>query len=301
MDKKTQESYADCRRIARRSASSFFLSFLLLPKPQRNAMCALYAFLRYTDDIADNPAPLEERRLKLRQWRMQFDDALAGRCDSAILPAVADTIQRFKIPQCYFHDAIDGAEMDLVTNRYETFDELDAFCYRAASVVGLACLRIWGCDDPQAAEPARKCGVAFQLTNILRDIAEDAERGRIYLPLEDIAHFDCTEEDILQRRHSDRIARLICFEANRARSYYIEAARLETLLPRDGRRAWRVMMTTYRAILDELWRRDYNVFGPRVRLSRWQRLSLVARGLWSPQLPWQRQPVAAVHSSETTG
>lgn len=289
MNDRTSHSYAQCRRLARRAASSFYLSFFLLPKPQRDAMCALYAFLRRTDDIVDDRAPADERREKLTRWRASLAAALAGRFDDPLLPALADAVDRFAIPERYFHDAIDGAMMDLRVDRYATFAELDAYCYRAASVVGLACLCIWGCGDPAAAAPARKCGLAFQLTNILRDVAEDAARGRIYLPLEDLAHFGCTEQDILAGRYGDNLAQLICFEANRAQSFYIEAARLEPLLPRDGRRAWRVMMTTYRAILDELRRRDYNVFGPRVKFSRWQRVGLAMSGLFSSRKNWLRR------------
>jgi len=290
-----KQSYVHCRRVARRAASSFYLSFFLLPKAQRDGMCALYAFLRRTDDIADRDAPTELRREALQRLQTSLTAALRDTTDDPLLPAVVDTMRRFDIPLQYFHDAIDGALMDLDIDRYESFADLDAFCYRAASVVGLACLRIWGCDDPAAENPARKCGTAFQLTNILRDVAEDAARGRIYLPLEDLAHFGCTEEDIFGGRYNENVAQLIAFEAHRAHAFYIEASRLEPLLPRDGRRAWRVMMTTYRAILDELRRRDYNVFGPRVKFSRLKRLSLVCRGLFSRRTLWrgeQRLPLA---------
>ena len=287
MKTEVQDSYALCRRVARRAASSFYLSFLFLPKPQRDAMCALYAFLRRVDDIADTDAPVSERQQELARWREALDAALAGQWHYPMFPAIEHMVRRYQIPTRYFHDAIDGAEMDLTVDRYATFDELNAYCYRAASVVGLACLRIWGCTDAAAEEPARKCGLAFQLTNILRDVAEDAVRGRIYLPLEDLAHFGCSEEDILNHRNCDRVAQLIAFQANRAHGYYMESAPLESYLPRDGRRAWRVMITTYRAILDELWRRKYNVFGPRLRLTKWQRVSLAVRGLVMQPSAWK--------------
>jgi phytoene synthase len=274
-----QASYALCRRIARRAASSFYLSFFLLPRAQRDAMCALYAFLRRTDDIADAHNSLEQRVLALAAWRQAFELALVGDVREPLLPALIDLIERFSIPLEYFRDAIDGAEMDFTRRRYATFAELEEYCRRAASVVGLACIRIWGCRDERAVEPAHQCGLAFQLTNILRDVAEDARRGRIYLPLEDLACCGCHEGDLLAGRLTDGVRRLIEMEIDRAQGCYDRAGDLEPLLPRDGRRAWRVMLVTYRAILDELRRRGGNVFGPPIRLSRWRRVSLAARAL----------------------
>lgn len=279
MTPEVKASYAHCRRVARRAASSFYLSFFLLPAAQRNAMCALYAFLRHTDDLADSRAPTDDRREALARWRAMLDAALVGNSSEAILTALADTAQRFDIAPRLLHDAIDGAEMDLDTLRYKTFDDLACYCHRVASVVGLACLRIWGCRDERADELACKCGLAFQLTNILRDVAEDARRGRIYLPLEDLARFGCREEQILLIQHDPKLARLMQFEVFRAATLYDEAAELESLLPRDGRRAWRVMMVTYRDILRAIEARDYNVFGPRIRLSRWRRVRLAAGGV----------------------
>ena len=301
MKTEVQDSYALCRRLARGAASSFYYSFLLLPRPQRDAMCALYAFLRKVDDIADSEMPVEERRRQLDAWRESFDAALSGDWRDPLFPAIEHMVRRYDVPVRHLHDAIDGAEMDLTVDRYATFDELNAYCYRVASVVGLACVRIWGCTDAAAEEPARKCGLAFQLTSILRDVAEDAARGRIYLPLEDLAHFGCSEDDIFNGRNCGRVSQLIAFQANRAHGLYIESASLEKYLPRDGRRAWRVMMTTYRAILDEFWRRNYNVFGPRVRFTRWQRISLVVRGLWSQPSTWKRSGgQSALFGSEPT-
>ena len=163
MDGQIEVSYAHCRHVARRAASSFYMSFFLLPAAQRNAMCALYAFLRHTDDIADEPAPLDDRRNAMQRWRAALDVAVTGHTNDPILPALVDTLRSHEIPLQYFHDAIEGAMMDLQIDRYATFAELDAYCYRAASVVGLSCLRIWGCRDPQAEEPARQCGLAFSI------------------------------------------------------------------------------------------------------------------------------------------
>ena len=289
MNHHLRESYSHCHRVTRRAASSFYYSFYLLPKPQRDSMSALYAFLRKTDDIADDEIPVDEKRSELESWQAKLDAALQGDTQDPVMRALVDTIARYEIPLQYFRDAVDGAKMDLDVDRYETFEELNQYCYRAASVVGLACLRIWGCTDPRAEEPAIKCGLAFQLTNIIRDVAEDAARGRIYLPLEDLRHFGCSEKDILSRRFTDNVAQLISFEANRAQAFYVQASSLESFLPRDGRRAWRVMMATYRELLDELWRRKYNIFGPRVQFSRFKRLRLVLRGLFSSHTGWLRE------------
>ncbi|HEY2895309.1 MAG TPA: phytoene/squalene synthase family protein, partial [Pirellulales bacterium] len=189
-------SYAHCRRIARRSASSFYYSFLLLPKPKRQAMCALYAFLRRTDDLGDSAAPAAERRGALVDWRHALVECQAGIYADPILPALAHTVRTFSIPLEYLHAVIDGIETDLEPVAYESFDQLEEYCYRVASVVGLACLRIWGSIHPSAERPARQCGIAFQLTNILRDLGEDAARGRVYLPREDMDRFAYRAEDL---------------------------------------------------------------------------------------------------------
>jgi phytoene synthase len=290
-------SYAHCRKISRRAASSFYLSFFLLPRPQRDAMCALYAFLRRTDDIADADQPLMQREQELQEWRQSLGCALAGDVREPVLAALIDAAQCFAIPHAHFFDSIDGAQMDLTRRRYATFAELEQYCHRVASVVGLACLRIWGCQEPRASQPARQCGLAFQLTNILRDVAEDARRGRIYLPLEDLARCGCREEDILAGRFTAGVQRLIEFEIDRAHAFYDQAGELEALLPRAGRRAWRVMMATYRAILDELARREGNVFGPPLRLSRPRRVWLAVQGLMVVRPREKRQPAQPAPSA----
>ncbi len=196
MNETLAASYVHCQRIARRSGSSFYYSFLLLPKEKRLAMCALYAFLRRTDDLADSALPLEERTRALTSWRQSLNLALAGHCDDPLLPALADVVSEHAIPLEYLTAAIDGAEMDLRPVRFDSFADLEKYCELVASMVGLACLKIWGCQAAAAEGPARCCGVAFQLTNILRDLGEDARRDRVYLPLEDLARFDYTVDDL---------------------------------------------------------------------------------------------------------
>jgi phytoene synthase len=274
-----QASYAHCRAIARRSASSFYYSFLLLPKPKRMAMCALYAFLRRTDDLGDSHAPAAQRRRELDGWRQSLTRSLYGRFDDPLLPALADTIARYGVAFAHLEAVIDGVEMDLEPRAYQTFAELEQYCYRVASAVGLACLRIWGSDDEGIEEPAHRSGVAFQLTNILRDLKEDAARNRIYLPREDFERFDYTPDDLRRGVRDERFRRLMRFEIDRAEQHYAAGGELERALSEDGRRVFGSMVAVYRALLAEIKRRDGDVLSARVQLTRWQKMRLAARWL----------------------
>lgn len=273
-----ERSYSHCRRAARRAASSFYLSFFLLPPAKRQAMYALYAFLRHTDDLGDSGLPVEQRREQLSQWREQLYSALSGRCDGPVFPALADTVARYQIPPEYLLDAIEGVQMDLEQCRYETFDQLKHYCHRVASVVGLACIHIWGFHSDDALHPARQCGLAFQLTNILRDINEDAHRNRIYVPREDLQRFGCCEESFLAGRCDDCFRQLMRFEVQRTEQIYDDALPLLDMLSREGKRTLSVMMGTYRQLLVEVKRRDGDLFSRPVRLSRWQKLRIAISG-----------------------
>ncbi|HEY2827234.1 MAG TPA: phytoene/squalene synthase family protein, partial [Pirellulales bacterium] len=199
-----------------------------------------------------------------------------------ILPALADTVARYRIPLEYLTAVIDGVEMDLAGQRYETFTELEQYCERVASVVGLACIHIWGFRGEQALRPARQCGVAFQLTNILRDLKEDAQRGRVYLPQEDLQRFGYSAEALRQKETSRAFFDLIQFEIARAEKFYAAAAELEPLLERDGRRVFCAMTATYRAVLAKIKRRPEEVFQRRIRLSRWEKARIAAGALFVP-------------------
>jgi phytoene synthase len=282
MNRQLAASYAHCRRIARRSGSSFYYSFLLLPKRKRMAMCALYAFLRRTDDLADGPAELNVRRATLAAWRRSFEAALAGRYDDPLLPALADVVTSHDIPAECLTAAIDGAEMDLAGARYDTFEQLETYCQLVASMVGLACLRIWGCHAPQAEHPARRCGVAFQLTNILRDLGEDAARGRVYLPRADLKHFGYTADDLLAGVRNERFVRLMRYEIDRNERLYAQGAELARWLEPRERRVFWSMTAVYRALLAEIKRRDGDVLTRRVRLSNWRKMRIATRFLIFP-------------------
>jgi phytoene synthase len=272
-------SYAHCQRIARRSGSSFYYSFLLLPRRKRLAMCALYAYLRRTDDLADGLEPIECRRQSLARWRATLEHALAGRHEDPMLPALADVVRTFSIPLEHLWAAIDGAEMDLARATYDTFAQLETYCELVASQVGLACLRIWGCHASEAIAPARRCGIAFQMTNILRDLGEDARRGRVYLPREDFDRFGYSADELRAGVCDERFRRLMRFQVERNQRLYEEGAALEPWLDATGRRVFGSMTAVYRALLAEISRFEGAVLSRRVRLSNWRKMRIATRYL----------------------
>lgn len=272
-------SYAWCERVTRQQAGNFYHAFRLLPRPQRRAMCALYAFMRVADDLTDGPEALADKRRALADWRQQFDDALSGRYHHPLHPAFHHTVQQYGIPRRYLDEVLDGVGMDLDTDRYETFAELYRYCYRVASAVGLACIHIWGFRAERATEYAEAAGIALQLTNILRDLGEDAARGRVYLPREDLERFGYTIEDLEQGRRDERFRALMAFQVDRARHYYEAAEPLANLLGPAGQAVFLVMLRTYRGLLETIVRRDYDVFSSRVRLSRWRKVWLAVQVL----------------------
>jgi len=278
-------SYALCRQMARRAASNFYYSFRLLPQSLRPAMWALYAFMRRTDDLGDSDQSVDRRRAALGAWRDQLHAALAGRAGEPLLVAVADTVSRYRIPPQHLEAAIDGVEMDLAPVRFRSFAELETYCERVASAVGLACLHVWGFRGAEALEPARQCGIAFQLTNILRDLGEDAARGRIYLPLEDLERFGYSESELLAGRRSTRFRELARFEIARAEQFYRQGAELAAWLAPPGRRIFAAMWHTYHGLLGKIKRCDGDVWTRRIRLSRWQKLRIAAQSFLAGREP----------------
>lgn len=279
MSPSLEQSFAYCRQIARSRAKNFYYSFLLLSPQQRRAMCAIYAFMRYCDDLSDEPGA---NRAAMDRWRREMEDALEGRfSDHPVWPAFHYTVRRFGIPRQYFRDMIDGVASDLEPRRIQTFDELYRYCYQVASVVGLTTIHIFGFDTPSALPLAEKCGVAFQLTNILRDIREDAERGRIYLPAEDLRAFGVCEDDLRAGNRTDAVLRLLQFEAKRARQYYDESRPLLDLIHPRSRPSLLALITIYSRLLDRIEQRNYDVFSARVRLpaveKSWIMLRCLAR------------------------
>lgn len=272
-------SYHYCDRLARRQAANFYPAFRLLPRDQRLAMCALYAFMRVADDLADEPGEPEAKRAALLDWGRRLDAALAGQYSHPLHAALHHTVATYRIPPEYLHAVIAGVGMDLEPVRLATFDELYRYCYHVASAVGLACIHVWGFKGEKAKEHAEAAGIAFQLTNILRDVAEDAGRGRVYLPAEDLKRFGCTAEQVLGGDRGDDLRALLRFEAERAYGYYEASRPLARLLPPPGRAVFLTMSGIYRGLLDAIVRRDCDVFAGRVRLSKWHKLWLALRAL----------------------
>lgn len=271
------ESYNYCRRVARTRARNFYYSFVLLEREQRNAMCAVYAFMRYCDDLSDEPGA---NRAAIERWRGALARALEGRFDGhPCWPAFHDTVTRFHIPHEYFYQMIDGVASDLEPRRFETFEELYHYCYQVASVVGLTIIHIFGFHSQEALPLAEKCGVAFQLTNILRDIREDAERGRIYLPAEDLRRFGVDEAQLAAGERTAGVLALLAFEAARARDYYSEAMPLVDMVDRRSRPSLRALISIYSRLLQRIERKNYDVFSARVSLSAAEKCWLVLRAL----------------------
>jgi phytoene synthase len=246
-------------------------------------MCALYAFLRHTDDLADEPGTAADRARALDAWRLELERALAGlRTSWPGLAALADTVSRHTIPADLLHKSIDGVSMDIEPRRFVTFDDLRDYCYHVASVVGLSCLHIWGyrSEGGQAERLAESCGIALQLTNIIRDVREDARNGRIYLPEEDLARFGVEPRELTHDgRPSDRLRALLAFESERAYAYYGQANPLTPFVNRVGRPVLRTIVGIYRDLLDEIARRDYDVLGGRISLPPWRKLAVALRAM----------------------
>jgi phytoene synthase len=270
-----EASYARCERISRERAKNFYYSFLLLPRPKRQAMCAIYAFMRECDDRSDAPGATLE---SVVEWRAELDRALAGDLpDHPAWPAFADTARRYSIPARYFHEMIDGVTSDFETRSIGTFDELYRYCYRVASIVGLTIIHIFGFEDPKALELAEKCGIAFQLTNILRDVREDAGNGRVYLPVEDMARFGVRAEELSQPRLTPQLRSLFEFEGARARQFYVESRPLLNLVHRDSRSALWALMEIYRRLLDRIEADGFPVLERRVSLPAREKIGIVLR------------------------
>ncbi len=275
------DSHEWCKSLAKDRAGNFYVSFLALPRDRFRDMCALYGFMRVCDDIGDDPAvPCAQRSQRLAEWREQVALALEGeRIEHPALPALCETVRRCRIPQQYLFDVIDGVQADLHPRQFRTFQELSDYCYQVAGAVGLCCIHIWGFHNPRAAESAIDCGLAFQLTNILRDLGEDALMDRMYLPQEDLERFGYTRDDIAQHRRDERFERLMRFEVERAREYYSRAQRLLEYLDPPGRAILSAMMDIYGGLLSKIERRRYDVFTARIRLPRWQKLMLVGKAV----------------------
>jgi len=270
-----EESQAHCRHVAKSRAKNFYYSFVLLSPEKKNAMCAVYAFMRYCDDLSDEPGAT---KTAMDRWRTALTDALAGKPDdSPVWPAFLDAVTRYRIPHEYFFDMIEGVASDLVVHTFQTFDELYRYCYRVASVVGLTIIHIFGFDSPDALVLAEKCGIAFQLTNILRDIREDAGLGRVYLPSEDLDRFRVSAAELGQGRRTEAFERLMEFELARARVYYTESAPLVGMVDQDSRKSLRALIAIYSGLLDRIADTPSDVLTRRISLPTVEKVWIVLR------------------------
>jgi phytoene synthase len=267
-----EESYAWCTQVARAQAKNFYYSFLLLSPEKRRAMCAMYAFMRYCDDIADDGG--EDRARQIASWREDLQAALESRApEHPLWPAFTDSVKRYRIPHQYFFEMIEGVSSDLEPRRIQTFDELYDYCYHVASVVGLTIIHIFGFEKPEALTLAEKCGIAFQLTNILRDVREDADNGRVYLPAEDFSRFGVAETFAPR----ERFLELMEFEAGRARDYYRESAPLVEMIHADSRASLRALIGIYSRLVDRIVETNYDVLERRVRVPAWEKTWVVVK------------------------
>ena len=267
-----------CRRLSARAGSTFRFAFDLLPKAKADAMHALYAYLRLTDDLADGPGEVPAKHAALAEWRTRLHDALGGRFSHRVHPALHHTVRNFGIPHLLLFEPIAGGETDLSGEGFATFDDLRTYCRRVAGGVGLACVRIWGVKPGVSWEevepPAEAAGLAFQLTNILRDLGEDRTAGRVYLPADELERFDCPP---LRWEQCELFRELLRFQVDRARRFYQQSEPLFVMLSADGRRVFALMSRAYRGLLERVAMAGPVVLRKRVRLGAWAKLNLIAR------------------------
>jgi phytoene synthase len=289
-------AYSVCRSITRTAARNFYYAFLVLPRTKREALCAVYAFMRRCDDISDDAhLPVRERRMKLADWLDALHNAAAGAVSGdPVLLALADAQRRYKIPIELLDQLAAGTAMDLqaageerdepdrrpsaLSVQYATFNDLAQYCYRVASVVGLVCIKIFGYRDPGAEALAERCGLAFQLTNIIRDVKEDVAMARVYLPLEDMNQFGVTVEDLTGAPDMARLRPLLAREADRAREFYRAGEQLIPLVDEDSQPALWVLITIYRRLLEKIAAQGYNVFSEKVSLTTSEKVRVLAKG-----------------------
>ena len=276
-------AYEHCQRVARSEAKNFYYGFRTLPVRQRRSIYAAYAFCRICDDIADGASPLEEKRRLLADTRQSLLRSKSGTVSGPTFTALADTLATFDIPARCFEEVIEGVEMDLVHTSYKSYEDLRAYCYKVASAVGLICIEISGYEDSIAKEYVVDLGLAMQLTNILRDLKEDAQRGRIYVPLDEIASFGYSPEELRDGVINDAFRALMRHQIARARRHFDSGRRLLPLVPAQASACPAILIAVYSSILDRIESSDFDVFTKRVGLSTFEKLLMMAR-LWATSL-----------------
>ena len=280
-----ESAYEVCRTITRREAKTFYYAFLTLPAAKRRAIYAAYAFCRHCDDSVDDVTSIDAKTKALADLQSDLDSTYTGKASSPVYVALADVARNYSIPQDYFHEVILGVESDLVKDRFENFEELREYCYRVASVVGLICLQIFGYKDDEATEYAVDLGLAMQLTNIIRDVREDFNMGRVYLPQDEMARFGYTEDDLKNGVHNQAFHDLMKFQAERAREYFDKGFKLLPYLSRRSRACPAALGALYSKVLDRIEASDYDVLETRVSLSKAEKIGITAKTWLGSMLP----------------
>lgn len=271
-----KDSYKACHQVTRERAKNFYYGIKLLPQEKRDSLCAVYAFFRQSDDLSDDEQ-ITNKAERLQRWK-ELVHPNHRPAENPVLPAFYDSVEKYSIPTRYFEELIDGTTSDLSVTRYETFEHLYGYCYKVASTVGLVCLHIFGFDgSAEALQQAEARGIAFQLTNILRDVKEDGERGRIYLPQEDFEQFRITEQEFLQGQSSPEMEKFLNFQIDRAKQYYRESQDLARRVDPESRASLQAMTHIYRAVLGKVEELGLGVFQQRASLSKMEKLALAGR------------------------
>lgn len=267
--------------INKNKRSNFYYSFLMLPKTKREAINIVYAWCRVADDIVDDDGSVSSKRMMLLQWAKEFESGLEGFSRYPLVNKLSQIIKRFNIPLHHFHELIKGMEMDLVKTRYETFEDLRLYCYRVASTVGLICTEIFGYKHEEAKVYAENLGIALQLTNILRDVAADAKKGRIYLPQRDMDYYGYSEEELLAGKYNVKFKRLMEYQTERARSYFTEAMKHLSEDDRPLFIAALIMQGIYFRLLQDIEKAEFNIFSRRIKVSNTKKLLITASVWWN--------------------
>jgi phytoene synthase len=268
------------KEISKKSKSSFYYAFNLLPEDKRDAMNTVYAFCRKTDDIVDeNRDSTDLKYEKLRKWRIEFEKSFSGHSEFALLNKLGTTISKFNIPLDPFFELIKGMEMDLQKDRYKSFEDLQLYCYRVASTVGLMCIEIFGYKHPSTKKFAVDLGIALQMTNILRDIGKDAKNGRIYLPQEDLKRFNYSEQEIMSLIYNDNFKDLMIYETARAKNYFNSATSNLDLDDKKTMFAARAMQHIYYKMLEKIIAAEYDVYNNDIKVSKFEKVGIAVRSL----------------------
>ena len=285
-----ERAYRECQQTTRRAAKNFYYAFLTLPPADRQAIYVVYSFCRYCDDAVDSETSADRQTAALHQLGAALTNSYAGQAETPVFLALADVARRYAIPEQYFREVLAGVESDLTTDRYRDFAELRQYCYRVAAVVGLICLQIFGYRDDRAKDYAIDLGLAMQLTNICRDVKEDWEMGRVYLPQEELAHFGYTEADLAAGICNAAFGELMRFQVRRAREYFARGRELLPYLTPRSRACPATLGGIYGKVLDRIEAADYDVLHRRVQVSTAAKLRVMAQAWLSCLAARPRRP-----------